>query len=225
MAWLVETGPDGRPIWKGCDSILNTNQQQAIQLKGCGYPAVIVLLVIALMMIVGGTGGRPVDTMGGAIGWLVFVVAAPSAYLLFRMGRGLSMREWFNPAWVLRATEDGFEFKRESRDILLPASWSVRLEDVARVEVGRTTEWQPSRTVSVGGTSGVIMETPSFETQVFLFMADQSRRVVYSVNANSEATTTLAHSIRSYVESQKAEAAPAAAAVRNKDPGQEGFQL
>ncbi len=68
--------------------------------------------------------------------------------------------------------------------------WAAPLAEIARAETGMTKQWIGSRTL--GQTVHPVTDFPG---QAFLFMNDGSRRVFCSVNANHEATATLAHSV------------------------------
>lgn len=201
MTWATENGPDGLPIWRGSDSIANTNREKACQVKGCALPALGVCVLISLGFIVGGSGGSTIDEAMAGLGWLLLIVFGGAFLWLLYVWPALSVRQWFAPAWELRATVSGFEFKREADGLRDAASWSVQLAGVSRVEVGRSSQWEPGRGEGLG-----LMETSPHESQAFLFMADGSRRVICSVNANHEVTAMLAHSVREWLEAAKAEA-------------------
>lgn len=203
MSWTLESREDGQPVWRGADSIFNTGREQAMKVKGCALPSVAVCLLISAGFVVGGesAGGRGVDGMMVAVGWICLIVFYFASWPLYDAAKGLSLREWFSPRWELRTTASGLEFSREAAPLIPALRWSVRLCDVARVEVGQTSKWVPSRRTA----EEVFMETSPHEMQVFLFMADQSRRVIYSVNANLEDAVTLACSIRVWLDTAKLE--------------------
>lgn len=194
-------------------------------MKGCALPAVAVCLLISVGFIVAGesAGGRGVDGMMVVIGWVCLIVVYFASWPLYGQAKGLSLKEWFSPRWELRATDSGFAFSREAVRPIPAARWTVRLDDVARVEVGRTSQWEPSRRTA----EGVFMETSPHELQVFLFMADQSRRVIHSVNANQQEAVTLAFSVRAWLDAAKLQASARLETKTLTNPSQrrEGFNL
>lgn len=225
MSWRKQGGGSGLPVWRGADSILNTSRAQAMRVKGCALPAVAVCILISLGFIIGGesAGGRGVDGMMVAIGWVCLIVVYFASWPLYDQAKGLSIREWFSPCWELRATESGFTFSREAAGLVPAARWSARLDDVARVEVGQSSQWEPARCTA----EGVFMETSPHELQVFLFMADQSRRVIHSVNASREEAVTLACSVRAWIDATKLEASARLETKTLQNPAErrEGFDV
>lgn len=122
-------------------------------------------------------------------------------------------------AWSLAAGDDGFVYRAGLFDAPLRAdqvsrdgrAWSVDLNAVVRVESGLTANWQPARHYEGGPAYPKgLHPVPKHEYQTFLFLADGSRRVIQTANADREGTATLAQSIRAWLESRREqrEAAP-----------------
>lgn len=74
------------------------------------------------------------------------------------------------------------------------------LASVARVESGLTRDWAPARRYRTHIVGSLLRRVPDHEYQTFLVLADGSRRVVRTVNADREGTAMLAHSIRAWLE-------------------------
>jgi hypothetical protein len=229
MNWIKETDDGGLPIWRGRDSIVNMHRLKAVELKGCGWPVAVVLLVAAVLMIGAGlSGGSAVDGLGVALGIIGLIGVAPVIYVLAQAeaGGGLSTREFFDEAWTLReirtAEFHGLVFRREASESRPLETWRAPLAQIARVEAGGTQQWQSSRQLG-----NMLHEVTSYESQAFLFMGDGSRRVICSVNGHLEATGTLAESVRSWFETRKAQETLArqCADTRPAEERQEGFQL
>lgn len=199
MSWIRETSPEGLPVWRGRDSIVNVHQGQAQVNLGCGLPVTAVLVIIGLIMAAAGGGGA-----GSYLGMLVLLIGVPAGVIFMRgaKGGGLSVRTFFNEDWVLwearTADFHGLHFLRRAGAHRPEETWAASLTDIARVETGMTKQWIGSRTLGQ-----TIHPVTDFESQTFLFMNDGSRRVICSANANQEVTATLAHSVRTWLEEKR----------------------
>lgn len=149
-------------------------------------------------------------TVLGVVGLALSVLFGGHALLTKKPDVGI-----FRP-WTLTATASEFVYHagpfsapldpfQVSRD---GSHWSVRFDGVARVEASRTIEWDSVRRYEgkpFGSRYG-LANIPSVEYQVFLFMADGSRRVIHTRNSDREGAGTLAHSIRSWIEARRNDA-------------------
>lgn len=184
-----------------------------------------------------------------------FLVAGLVLWLIWRMTKHEAVAPllaaptgFFERDWTLWASATGLSYNAGpfSGDLdstgVGTSHWSVRLDDIARVEVGRTADWQTRRFYPGGplyvqgaGDSGVIFSDGSFplsrtaEFQTFLYLNDGSRRVIYTVNAMREEAGMLAHSIRAWVEAARAMAkqpdARTAEIAPSMDRQMEGFDI
>lgn len=117
--------------------------------------------------------------------------------------------------WTLRAGENGLVYEAGAFSPWLDPfgversgqSWSVTVDQIARVESGLTTEWQFMREYDGGGW---LVERhqpiPKAEFQTFLYLNDGSRRVILTANADREGCGTLAASIRMWLEDVRGKA-------------------
>lgn len=223
MTWKRESGGDDRPIWRGRDSIVNLHQFQAVENAGCLYPALVVVVAIALLFIGDSGGDDPIDLISGVTGWAMLLVCTPTVWFLWKLeqGGGLSTRTFFDEEWTLRevktATFHGLNFDRMESGNRPAESWSAPLADIARVEAGATKQWISSRRLG-----NVIHPVTDVEWQTFLFMNDGSRRVICSINGNRETAATLAQSVRSWLEAMKTH--PPAGLLRSHARA-EGFDI
>ena len=161
----------------------------------------------------------------GGVGFLVwlggFLVVV--AILIFALILATHyVRNFIGENWRLTALSDELAYSKPSDCI---ARWSVSLDQIARVESGRTVEWQRVRTFpkkSRFAVAALQASIPDAEYQVFIFATDGRRLVVHTANAAREDCGRLAHSIRSYVE-QARSASPAP--VASSSPAADGFDL
>lgn len=139
--------------------------------------------------------------LGAGVAVIIFAAtkAKPGTGIFRSWKLTATASELFYDAGPFSAPLDPYQVARKG------SHWSVLLNAVARVEAGRTVEWD-----SVRRYEGKPMDSregfakiPDVEYQVFLFMADGSRRVIYTVNGDREDAGTLAHSIRSWIEAQR----------------------
>lgn len=255
----------GLPGWSGRDRILNLNiARHWINYAGIGCAPALVLLVAVAVLYVWCTelvedllpyGGAHLGFMtfdwqdsaatilwlvllalAGSVGWCVFVrveAAIPS----FPSGM-------FDRAWTLHAGEGDMTLTYRASEFsphLDPGGvggshWSVSLDDIARVESGRTAEWIPHRAMAHGPLwasgrdgdgvlfGGGFVAVPPTEYQTFLFLSDGSRRVISTLHNGREETAKLAASVRAWVEAQRA-APPEILLVDSAAERGEGFDI
>lgn len=244
MSWSVAKRPNGRATWSGTDVLFDPykHRRQATFIgagfaivAGAGFAAHflngLVSLLLGEVLYRPGYGATRWEPFGVEIVWrdalaffFVGLAVIGAAWTLWRASRTARMPDgWFRRAWtlsagggVIRYCAGDFPPGLDPFEVESPA-WSVRLDQVSRVESGLTREWQPGRKYGGGPIfandrstgmifSSGVLEVPSVEYQTFLFLADGSRRVIYTVNANRQSAGTLAQSIRSWIEEAKAAA-------------------
>jgi len=202
---------------------------------GAGFAALflnsLASLLLGELLYRPGYGATRWEPFGVEIVWrdaLAFFFAGlaviGAAWGLWHASRRAKMPDgWFRRTWTLCA--DGGTLRYRAGDFtptldaagVGAAAWEVTLDEVSRVESGLTREWQPARHYSGGPIfandqstgmifSSGVLEVSAFEYQTFLFLADGSRRVIYTANADREGAGTLAQSIRSWIEEMKAKA-------------------
>lgn len=200
--WTRETGPDGAPLWRGDHSIYNLRYGQLTL-------PMLVGVVLLLVAIYGGFSSR------GVRDWAMTAVMFALAALA--LGRTVG-RKFFGGSWTLTASNGRLLYQSDA------PKWTAAVSEIASVEAAPTRQWEQTRKYD-----GLLMSIPDHEWQTFLVMADQSRRVIYTANADRERSGTLAASIRAYVEGQRMAAKradPAASAVAaSPSPQGEGFDL
>lgn len=213
MSWHKDA--NGAPMWAGTDSIVNGAWLERQKTSANKWDTgTIAFGVITAVSFLGMTGGDAVSKFFGGIGFAVFGLIT-LFYGAMWLGTGNHHREqWLTQEWTLRGDKGALTYKGA-------ASWSVHVDQVASVEASQTINWQRVRQYP-GVKDGALI--PEFEWQTFLVMADQSRRVILTANAGREACTTLAASIRAYVEAERAAAKSAPVAVSTSPDG-EGFDL
>ena len=231
MSWRLEKDVNG-PVWSGTDSVFDFawwHKELRWLLTGLvGVPfaffTVWIATVAAWSFLSRGLADSfdlGVGAMADALAW-PFLILAPTASLFaaWCAYRRLFVRQsrpskFLTRRWTLRPTPEGLAYAAGAFSDELDASeasrdggqWSVPLSAIARVEVAPTTQWIPSRNYrgfSIG--TPRVQAVPPHEYQTFLFMADGSRRVIYTGNADFEGAAILAHSVRTWVEAQKVEA-------------------
>ncbi len=239
MNWNRKIEADGSPVWSGSDAIYDLHIQQ----RG-GHHYIVGFFCVVLALGVGWGGplivasiaaspfnGRTAQIIFDTISFAALITAPLAGWWMWQkvFGTANKLDPFICRNWVLKGSAEDLEYKAEafsqpldplevSRD---GSSWKVRLADVVRVETGFTREWQAVRKYQ-GGPLGqtLTQRVPEVEVQTFLFMADGTRRVFYTANADREGANALALSVRSWIEARKAEVAPQAAAARS-----EGFAL
>lgn len=192
MNWTKETAPSGTPRWQGVCSVQDPHR------KAGSERALAASLIGAC---VGGVLGGLTDIFGGALLGVFFGALAGLV-----IGADEDTPNFDTRAWALSADALCLSYQAAASAYLDAARWSVRLDQIARIETGRTVEWQAGR--DYGRYLGQrVVTAPSAEYQAFLFLTDGSRRVFHTVNADREDAETLAHSVRAWLEARKKEAA------------------
>lgn len=239
MSWGVRCETSGYPTWRGTDSIVDqwydTNEVRAFFMR-LSFKAASAASGVASLMAFGASHeelmhGR-VHFPWWGLGLGGMVAAALSLLLLFACAYWPKPDIFIRRDWklivagselVFRAGEfsaplDAYQVSRHGR------SWSVHMGEIARVESGLTTDWQPARRYE-GGPWHVrdgVNEVPKSEYQTFLLMNDGSRRVIQTTNADREGSATLAQSIRAWLEDHRARTA---AMEERSKRGPEGFDV
>lgn len=235
MSWRFETG-DGRAAWSGEDSVFDPCfRERTIQWwfkSGAAFLGLAMIgeygikLPVTLALEAMGIQGLTLSLVLIALTFILFVPVIILAYPAFE--RRLPKPERFYcRTWRLEAEGGALRYRAEEFDGPLAAhevspqgrTWSVALDDVSRVETGLTTDWQGVRLYK-GAPKRFRgrAQIPPREYQTYLFLADGSRRVVFTVNAERESSATLAHSIRSWLEARRS-----APGIPAPEAGGEGF--
>jgi hypothetical protein len=209
--WFVSNDDNGLPVWRGQDAIfnaLNVDQAQSFaNVKGClVVPAVLVGIVVC------GTSSIPLG--------LLIMLGAPA---LMAMGNKPKI-SFLGQKWELRAGSDFIEYETAPPPNGVRFSgpnFKVAVSEIARVEIDNTVKYTPARDYGGAGREQDFKTVPEHEWQVFLFMADGTRRVIHHANADRDDCAALAASIRSWLESTRH--APASAA--SSRPQADGFDL
>jgi hypothetical protein len=150
-----------------------------------------------------------------------------------RAGRDTSSGQsgFFVRAWTLRGDEAAGRLSYQAADFS-PAldpegdgeSWEIPVDSVARVEVGRTAEWQARRAYPYGPVysqgrdeSGVFfsdgtLAVPQEEYQTYLFLNNGVRVVVATMHNGREDAMRLAASVRAWIDAQRQRGLPSAPA-------------
>jgi hypothetical protein len=200
MSWKIDNS--GGPKWSGMDSIYNMKSDLRWLYLGGGIAG---LLLCAVTM--GGTGSTVDNGLNAVFGVLVLM---PSIGITLY---GLTLfPKWINDGWALTANSGYLYYRGEN-------SWSVHLNHIGSVEVGRAVDWTPARSTGLSQTP-----VSPYEWQVFLFLTNGSRRVIYSVNADRESAATLAASIKSWADRQRVDL-PKIIPVSDDRVAREGFAL
>lgn len=263
MTWKVEKGPDGLPVWSGKDSVYDPTGTDRQNSHGFMALVVAAASIFAAWWVwdalydpIWALRARDTsacspetiyETCWGKAKptwlreWVVPGLAFGGTFLLAALvvvvnlvWWGFQPAEWIKRTWTLTASPDGLTLETDGDGGgILDWGWSVKLADIARVEVAATAEWEPGRRYWRGDTFDTnykdsVRRVSPAEVQAFLFMADGSRRVICTVNAGRESAATLAHSIRSWLDAQRSAspsiaAAPIAAASLPGGPIAEGF--
>jgi hypothetical protein len=250
VSWKVEKGKDGLPVWRGVDEI--RDMWHYVAETGWAFGK-IASGALAFALFIGGLAAlAPLGDMftPRGVGWWVrsmgvgtfalvtllgFVCLAGSvgAALLTALEKpsGWITRRWSLTASASRLVYEASRFSAPLDPLQVTrdgSRWSVPLDAVSRVEAGRSVEWQAVRVYEgkpFDSRDGVA-KIPDNEYQTFLFMADGSRRVIYTGNADREGAGMLAQCIGAWIEARRNEAksktaSPAALVAA----GEEGFDL
>jgi hypothetical protein len=255
----------GLPVWSGRDRILNLNlARHWINYVSIGCAPALALLVAVTALYVWCTelaedllpyGSAHLGFMtfdwqdsGATILWLVLLalVGSVSWCVFVRVEAAIPLlpSAMFDRDWKLHAGEGGMTLTYRASEFspyLAQAGvggshWSVSLNDIARVESGRTAEWIPHRAMAHGPLwasgrdgdgvlfGGGFVAVPPTEYQAFLFLNDGSRRVISTLHNGREETAKLAASVRAWVEAQRA-APLEILLVGSADERGEGFDI
>lgn len=207
---------EDRRQWRGIDQYLNplwAIRRRAFFIGGW-------LALLAALILWGSVSGprgmipKSVVELFLILGMLGTVVLF-SAWCVTRFYDGLR--------WRLTHNDGSLVYEASAywgRVIAAPKSWSEPLDQIARVEVGASVDWKATRPGLLGE-----RPVPREEAQVFLFMADGSRRVIATVYDGRARLSTLAQSIRSSLQvlRERTERG-ASASVLASEPG-EGFRV
>ena len=200
LSWFKTSKADGAR-WQGHSSIFNFGQSSRIR---------FVVLCVWLAIISGGaalamfTVPSPIPVLGWLFG-AIFVLAVWASIKFWKVPQFISER------WVLTAEGGSLRYVSEG-GLDYSAAWSLALSEVATVEAARTVEWQgvrdrmkvPGLTGEEGGEPGsALRAVPDAEYQTFIMARDGRRLVVHTGNAEREATSALALSLRSWIEAQR----------------------
>lgn len=187
---------EDRRQWFGVDEHLNPLWKTRFRAYVIGGWFVVVPLLLLWGFISGPHGMIPISLVKLTVYFGLF----PGTCLVWfyawdvrRLYNGLRWRLWL---------EDGaLAYEASARwgsIIASPQRWSVRLDQIARVEMGATADWQATRRVLLWE-----RPVPREEAQVFLFMADGSRRVIATAHDGRESLSALAQSIRTFVQTMR----------------------
>lgn len=220
MAWTKEIGPDGLPRWRGKDTIYN----YANSFNPAMITAGAIMVAFPLFMGAFAGGGSVGKFLAGFLS--LIMIPCGAAFLLHSF---LVRQKFIGDEWQLVASPDGLQLQLKGA-ARMRERWAVPLGAVGRVEVARSAEYTPAREYPrglMGG--GGFQNTPAHEWQTFLFLNDGTRRVIYHANAARDDCAALAASIREYVESARAGAAPSSPsppdAAGGSGPRAAGFDL
>lgn len=210
---------DARPLgpqWWGSDRRHNSLYATRVRAFFIGAWLVLVPLLLLWGFVSGPRGMIPKSAVE-----LMLILGIPLGLAALSWGY-LMPRYWEGARWRLSLDPEGLHY--EAKSYWAPfgsaESWSVRVQDVSRVETGPAADWEPTR-------SGFLRDkpTPREEMQTFLFMADGSRRVVATVHGGRESLLTLAESIRSSLPTMREQTERAATKrALSSEPG-EGFRV
>lgn len=159
----------------------------------------------------------------------VLFIALPAALMLVCLwastigneyGRAFTKAQFLREEWGLSLAGNRLDYRAHD-------GWAVAVGDVSRVEIAKTADYTGTRNVNhltraLGVKPSIdfsAFKVPENEWQVFLFMADGTRRVVHHANADRDGCAALAASIRSALAA--ATAKPAAISA----PPSQGFAL
>ncbi|HEV2817038.1 MAG TPA: hypothetical protein VGW40_07440 [Allosphingosinicella sp.] len=193
--WNMDDMKHLGPEWSGGDRRLNPLHATRPRAFFVGGWLVLVPLLVLLGFVFGPRGMIP----KGAVELMLIVAFFPGVAVLaygFLMPRFLE-----GLRWRLSLESNGLHYQAQSYwapFVSSPEGWAVPLASIARVETGATADWEPVR-------RAVLREkpVPREEVQTFLFMDDGSRRVIATVHGGRESMSTLAHSIRSWLQAMR----------------------
>ena len=219
MSWRKETG---EARWSGTDRVVNIlydTCQVNWHVSGYIYIAWVFVCASALTAI-------PYILVQLLFG-VGSVLGQLAAFAVFGAGAAVIVRlsfSWFErkfpvvPRFYTRRWElvgangkltlkaGGFDGKLDAAEVTRRkgASWSVAIDRIERVEAGLTCEWLPARRYPGAPTKQLGHErVPTHEYQTYLHLDDGSRRVIFTINAEREASATLALSIRNWIENER----------------------
>lgn len=258
MSWRVETRADGSAKWSGSDAVLDPWRHRTGPLFFGGAGCLGLVLFALGWFVVAGTvavgaelvsslqflsthpdywvrrGGRVLSQAALVVAGLCTVGGAVWAFKKWG-GKVAAPGRFFVRGWSLTGHSDGtlcYQAGEFSRGLdwgqVSPPIWRVTPDQVARVEVADSAAWQPARVYPGSMSSEPVPLKQGHESQAFLFMADGSRRVIYTVAGGREGAATLAASVRSWLEAYRASAALPAPIARASLPdasNSEGFDL
>lgn len=214
MNWTRKEFASGWVSWSGQDSIYNEfhgsfqNARQSPALPQLGSVLLIGSLIAALF--------SPFTDLSGLWAFLVL------GWVLFFGVLFFSPKQFRGSLWVLVGGERGALkfYAGEAADVaaLLQQRprWELSASDIGGVEAGRTVEWTPARNGR---------EVPAHEYQTFVITTGGRRLVIYSANADREATGALALSVKSWVEANRNATGAGAAAAPAAPQSEKGFSL
>ncbi len=192
MNWTKKTDSSGMPRWQGVCSVQDPHRKAGSE-RALAASLIGACIGAVLGGLTGVFGGTLLGVFFGALAGLV-------------IGADEDTPNFDTRAWTLTGDALGLSYQAPASVYLEAARWSVQLDQIARVETGRTVDWQAGR--DYGRYLGQrIVTAPSAEYQAFLFLTDGSRRVFHVVNADREEAETLAHSVRAWLEARKKETA------------------
>lgn len=187
---------EGETRWIGRYSVFN---------KHTAFRAILMRWVIGtpFLMFVGGPMllGRGAGDFFWFVGGLsILFISLPCGLARLLTVRGeVNDDEFISPLWTLRSLDGELVYARADAVDYPGDKWAVRLDEVARVEVDKTENWETGRQTAEGW-----LPTSPFEYQVFLSMRNGSLRVITRVNADRQACSTLAASIRDWLDAKRA---------------------
>ena len=217
--WQTTSDEGGLPVWSGVDSIYDKAREGRgwAGFYGAGFLFSTILLVLSGWLLSKDSLTRGAGGFLSGVGWLTFLIAVVFFLYAYASSKFLSSN------WTLRASDDhtfrysGTNWGDQNAP---PATWSIPIDSVARVESGPTREWMGARKYGFR-----VFEIPEYEHQTYLFLNDSRRLVIATINGGREPAGALAHSIRTWVEERNKSAALAArvglggAAARLGDAG------
>jgi len=193
--WNMDDMKHLGPEWSGRDRRLNPlYAARPRAFRGGGW-----LVLVPLMVMWGFVSGPRGMIPNGAVELMLIVAFVPGVAVL---AYSFLMPRWLEGVhWRLSLESDRLHYRAESYWAPFgssPAGWAVPLASIARVETGATADWEPVRRAVLRK-----KPVPREEVQTFLFMDDGSRRVIASVHGGRESMSTLAHSIRSWLQAMR----------------------
>lgn len=221
MTWTCTKDRDGAPVWRGCDSVYD----MCFDVRTWRWMGEVAAFAIMLPASLIGAVLLPWAVWESASGGWSEPSLAPYVYgFLWLLSVGMTLaligaikEVWSRPrkficrSWMLSASGDHVIYRAGDFDAPLDAgaagrngtAWSVRLDEIARVESGATSQWQAVRRYEGAPFNQGLREIPRMEFQAFLYLNDGSRRVIFIANGDPESVGTLAQSIRDWIETRR----------------------